>query len=729
MICGFGLLSSCYSDCGPLNTDYTPLCPVDSCVPNGFCTIENGDAFCICDEHYIQGEGLVCVSTATAQVGEACTEDFDCIAGRCLRYTSDAEGYCTITDCLTHDECINHAANETNEMCCVEVGAAYFICLKIAEGYACGDGTGTCGASCTGSLDSACNPKFPCLRASDTDPMAICSQMCSTDADCVNCEWSDGDASIACTTIAGGDKYCLIGALRCRTDADCSEGETCGYQIADADGFPLRECGDWGLLPPGADCDGSIESPSYEERCSSLICHQNTCRAICSLDEDCPEDMICEDRLFCIKDLTCEVDEDCPEGMICVETQFSNIDDSMFLCMEDNACDGPADCLEGKSCWPTLIDGSLSGWCRPNEGRDPVGTVCDEDDDNCEVFCLDTRCTEWCSLNEDCPEDMRCGTIDFCITEPCETTVILIFFSLILAACPAEDPAEKPTCGPSGTYVEADGGAYCDCDDGYCQGEGPSCFPCGGGLLVGDTCNDDADCINGRCLKYPDEAEGYCTTTNCTIDSECVNHSYDNREMCCVEVDVDYFICLKIAEGYECGNGTGTCGSSCTGTVESACDVDHACLRGSDIHPMAICSPSCETAADCAACEWSVDPSVFFDCLVIAGGKKFCLVSGDPGCTSSMDCLGDTCTIGVNGDRTHLFGECVTYGALAPGSACNDGDDPSDLDFDERCSGLYCLGGMCTEVCRVDTDCPEGMSCLEYSPEEVDDSIMVCKGD
>ncbi|MBW2700178.1 MAG: hypothetical protein JRF33_05115 [Deltaproteobacteria bacterium] len=308
--------------------------------------------------------------------------------------------------------------------------------------------------------------------------------------------------------------------------------------------------------------------------------------------------------------------------------------------------------------------------------------------------------------------------------------VILISFGLMLAGCPAEKPAEKPNCGPNGTYVEADGGAYCECYDGFCQGEGLVCISCDPGRLVGESCDDDVDCVDGRCLKYPDDTEGYCTTTNCVSDSDCVNHAAgETAEMCCVEVEATYFICIKIAEGYECGDGTGTCGSSCTGTVESACDVDHTCLRSSDTNPSAACSRTCETYHDCTGCLYEHAPNIPAKCIKLADGQGYCLFA-DLGCSSTMDCPeGETCAIAINADRTILFGDCVNSGALPPGAACNDEDDPDELAFENRCSSFYCFGGMCSEACEELLGCPEGMSCQEHTFEDVDDSIMVCKGD
>ncbi|MBW2702217.1 MAG: hypothetical protein JRF33_15470, partial [Deltaproteobacteria bacterium] len=94
---------------------------------------------------------------------------------------------------------------------------------------------------------------------------------------------------------------------------------------------------------------------------------------------------------------------------------------------------------------------------------------------------------------------------------------------------------------------------------------------------------------------------------------------------------------------------------------------------------------------------------------VLPDHRKYCLITDVAECFTSLDCPeGDTCAIGVSADYTNLFGECMNVGGLPPGSECNDEDDPNELPYEERCSAFYCFGDMCSEVCQVDTDCPEG---------------------
>jgi len=294
---------------------------------------------------------------------------------------------------------------------------------------------------------------------------------------------------------------------------------------------------------------------------------------------------------------------------------------------------------------------------------------------------------------------------------------ILVIASLItslgLIGCAgSEDPVcLADSCTPNGICVVVDGSAVCECDTGYKQGEGLTCVTIGD-AQVGDICVDDADCADGRCLKYTGDTEGYCTTTNCVSDSDCVNHATgESAEMCCVEVDVDYFICLKVAEGYACSSPVGPCGLSCTDNP-NICSPTFPCMGDGPDDPNAICSAPCATSADCSSCEWSKNPDARISCKAISGGDKYCLVDFAEPCLTGADCPeGETCTFGVSPDMTDLFGECMNVGGMPPGSECNDEDDPNNLSYEERCSGFYCLGGMCSEVCVEDTDCPEGMIC------------------
>ena len=308
--------------------------------------------------------------------------------------------------------------------------------------------------------------------------------------------------------------------------------------------------------------------------------------------------------------------------------------------------------------------------------------------------------------------------------------IIWIAFGLLFGACSeSESLCPAGACEPNGSCVVGSDGPICVCNESYNPCPGPTCCFVEQGL-PGYECSEDADCRSGLCWKDFGNTEGYCTVLGCKADSECISHvPGETVEMCCVEVEVDYRLCLKIAEGYECGDGTGTCGSSCTGTLDSACAVGYTCLRSNDTDRNAICAEPCETAEDCRSSEWIENPDASINCVTISGGDKYCLPPSDNRCNSTADCNdGDTCSIGVSPDMTELFGECMNVGALPPGAACNDEDDPTDLIYDERCSGYYCLGDKCSAVCSEDADCPADMSCIELTFEQVDDSIMVCKG-
>ena len=373
------------------------LCQADTCAPHGTCVIGDEGPSCVCDEFYQPGPNASCIPLPTQLIGQRCVDDNNCISDRCLIYTGDTEGYCTTTECTVDRDCINHS-DDNRYMCCVEVDAAYFICLKIAEGYACSNGPLPCGVPCADDPD-ICYP-LPCIGDGEDDPNATCASPCATDADCNTCEWGeDPNAEFACVLIENGDKYCLVDQSEpCNTSADCPEDETCTIGVSPDMTDLFGKCMNIGGMPPGSECNDEDDPNdlSYEERCSGFYCLGGMCSEVCVEDTD------------------------CPEGMICEVLRFSNVDDEILVCMGDKSCDGPAGCADGDSCWPTQRGNELSGWCRANEGTDPVGTGCTDASDTCEVFCIEPLCTEWCTLDADCPEGMRCETIDFCLAEPCD---------------------------------------------------------------------------------------------------------------------------------------------------------------------------------------------------------------------------------------------------------------------------------------------------------------------
>jgi len=398
---------------------------VGSCEPNGICVADpvgsDFGAHCECDPYYWQARMsiLECTNIGQMRTGEPCGYDQNCESGRCLKYAGETEGYCTSIYCFTEEGCLNHSCQDTNEMCCVELAEDYRMCLKIAEGYECGDGTGTRGDSCTGTLESACAEGHDCIRLDDTDPFAICARPCDTDADCAECQWSvEPSMGFECATVTGGARYCLLSNKEyCSSDADCLGEETCAYQGQSLFRLEAGICGQWGPSPPGAYC----EEP---ESCSSLICIENVCRAVCSNDTQCAADEACVwlDRHasgpYCVAGPRCQTDEDCAEGQLCSQHPEWNSDGDR-LCIPDPRCYRPADCLTGESCWPFMYDGSLEGQCQPNRQPYPVGATCDEDDDHCQVFCMYGRCTEWCTVDEDCPVGMNCQRHYLCGVEPC----------------------------------------------------------------------------------------------------------------------------------------------------------------------------------------------------------------------------------------------------------------------------------------------------------------------
>ena len=262
--------------------------------------------------------------------------------------------------------------------------------------------------------------------------------------------------------------------------------------------------------------------------------------------------------------------------------------------------------------------------------------------------------------------------------------------------CGGVDPCENQLCSGHGRCRVANCIPYCECDAGYTPGVDLSCLEEGTCGEVGEDCTQNEDCCLGSCVL------GYCTGP-CVTDSDCVNNGTDGRDMCCVWGETVNWCQKTAAAGVSCGDHTGTCGTSCAATLNSACADGHICMGYAEDDPNAVCGNQCTTDADCDVCGAPGD----FECMPIVSGETFCAPAADP-CDSSADCADPrVCGIAYNAAGDGFEGRCFAYGSADSGAVCDYDPHP----WEERCASGLCLNGHCSEWCQGDLDCPVDMLC------------------
>ena len=426
----------------------------------------------------------------------------------------------------------------------------------------------------------------------------------------------------------------------------------------------------------------------------------------CSVSADCVK--IKGENFYCDPlDGTCKCTPSCfgkcggSDG--CGKTCVNNCDDGEICNETTYICELPVECSVGQvRCSGDVIQKCIEGkWTN------------DEDCSKNNEVCLDGKCDGGGACE---PGDTRCNgnTVQTCNTDKTWTDVVDCSAGgqvCRYGRCESGNSCDNVTCSGHGTCTLIDSEASCICDSGY-EAQGLSCVPSGSCLLLGVQCTDSSECCESWCLKYAGEDKGYCTKRDCLGDDTCVNHGTDSAQMCCVEVAEDYSICMKIAEGYACGDGSGMCGSSCAGQMDSACDSSQTCLSTGLDDPNAFCAHQCMTNNDCADCSDPNDVTSRYSCQTISGGATYCMVNRTGLCDSSLDCQDqDVCVAWPSDDQQSMEGKCADLGDLPPGSECDSGANPNDLPAEQRCSDFYCLNGHCSEVCTMDNDCMESMVC------------------
>ena len=310
-------------------------CPADdpTCVPD--CSERCcGDDGCggICQDQCTGDqpacEPKTCTCGACLQMGFDCIQGKDCCDGFCIKYTGEQYGYCSTHDCQNNWDCVNEAGDE--EMCCVDVGGEYFICMKIVAGYGCGGGP-YCGWACLDDTD--CPPYFSCIR--DNENGAFCTHQCNSYYDCTDCEnpyLENNDFS--CQTVSAEFNFCLPAQdLPCDSSSDCEHPEVCTPWPTDDEQDIEGRCRHIGNVPPGGPCDSHEEDGRIV--CAGYYCINDHCSEVCAQQSDCRDQEICAIR-------TWELDE---QGDI-----IAQIGMCFWYAGSLNPCTVDADCTPAELC-------------------------------------------------------------------------------------------------------------------------------------------------------------------------------------------------------------------------------------------------------------------------------------------------------------------------------------------------------------------------------------------
>ena len=364
-----------------------------------------------------------------------CPNDWDCQSGMCVPGQCEAQ-------CMTPPSlllpmecgpngcpygCLNEGSKSCNEM------------SDCDDGQQCNAVTGMC-VPC-GSCGT-CPAGWICDVSTEDDPELYVCEPCVPNCagkecgsngcggQCGACPAGYVCSSGICVKECEPTAYCFgkqCGPTQCRFD---EEAQAYLYGCMDEGEV---QCGEWGQCPGGTKCDW-LENLCVP--CSSC--------GVCSIDEYCTEEHICEKIPDPCWDKECGPDGsggscgECPDGSVCQSDGTCE-----GLCTPscagkecgDDGCGGTCgSCPQGEYCDPT-------GWCQSCEwscwgkecGPDPCGGscgscsgayFCDVETNFCVVQCVSPTPVFWqdpdsgqgfcveCANSKDCPEGEFCGTFE-----------------------------------------------------------------------------------------------------------------------------------------------------------------------------------------------------------------------------------------------------------------------------------------------------------------------------
>ncbi|KAJ3176665.1 hypothetical protein HDU85_006856, partial [Gaertneriomyces sp. JEL0708] len=501
-----------------------------------------------------------------------------------------------------------------------------------------------------------------------------CDDVCDDD---LTCELKDGGVEKWCVSttndLAEGDD--------CALDTDCDGDATCVGADIDAPGTctlpPLptiaEACDD--VCATGLSCEA--KDGGVEKWCVSSTNDLGE-GASCALDTDCDGDATCVGADIdapgtctlpeplptiaeacddvCDDDLTCELKDGGVEKWCVSSTNdLAEGDD----CALDTDCDGDATCVGA--------DIDAPGTCTLPE---PLPTIAEACDDVCD-------------------DDLTCEVKDGGVEKWCVST--------------SNDLAEGASCA-----LDTDCDGTATCVDADIDAPGTCTLAVGGDGLtaLGETCDDDTDCLatlkcatkagaGTVCVRRDPVAAGQ----NCVIQADC-----NNFGVCNIVGSAKTGVCVATgAHGQPCGGANGqTCTPStlqCTNNLcvlkapaaaGQACAIDGDCTEGTCVKTGSALTGVCTAPA------------------VLRSIGQSCKVVDNINCASGLTCSGNpSVCVRETTKSVQIYGACaITADCVDAAGYC------------ERANATAGAPGRCVDVRSLGVECTNADQCATGSCEK-----------
>ncbi len=555
------------------------------------------------------------------------------------------------------------------------------------------DGIETCTlAGCVAGTPIACGDGITCTIDTCNEGTDSCSNS-PTDSFCNDFQFCTGTESCN-PSDPGADPTsgCLAGTpVACNDGIACTQ-DTCNDFIDTCEFFPNDLLCDNGIF-----CDG-IEACDVNTGCviislldcdDGIACTVDTCDEINQVCINTPSDALCDNGMFCDGAETCDALLDCQAGAVvncddgvgCTDDSCDEVGDACVNAANDGLCDNSLFCDGAETCDP-LLDCQLGITVNCDDGVLCTVDSCDEVNDVCSNLTDDVFCDNgiFCDGAEVCDSVLDC---QFVPAVDCNDNV----------GCTVDSCDEV-----NDTCVNTIADALCD-DGLFCTGV--------------ETCDPVLDCLAGGnpCPGLAcDEPSGLCVP--CTVDPECDDGQFCNGLETCVAG-----ACIA-GVPVVCDDGIGCTLDSCdefadvcvNATNDTLCDNGLFCDGVEICDVLLDCQPgpavNCDDGVGCTTvdvCDEVNDVCVNTPSDAFCDNGQFC--DGVETCDSILDCLAGvvvSCDDGV---------PCTDDSCDEIGNICVNAPNDGLCDNGQFCDGVETCDAVLDCQAGTPVNCSDGVSC------------------